>query len=489
MKKEVKVMTLFLFITVCVLLSCMRAGADAAVLRQIDGKPVTAPGQLVEFVGTNGFDGPGIDVHRGIDFFRKNDSIDRWMVMQVEGDYALIVKRNKIGLQRYGGSTYNQSDIKTTVETWSGNLPPIEFNGKPFRDYVAPVRLEGADQNSPSGYNLTDQGHYRTAVDPSGDKIAFIPSLIDVDSKADNNLNAGKDNWQAFDMIFNVYKENIPKISNHSSDLALLEKGTFQALASEYEDMNKTWLRSPLGRPTKVALINNGGKICNFDIEIDPYTDSYICNFIRPAFWVRISPPLQEILEKRSRILARIIREALPSGVVPWKLILAEMGYIEKLPESAAVTPHIKQDCQDFARTFQSRKDEMCPVQEARAHLGNIVEKWKAICPGGEFNEMDQVLTEMGTGAVAALKLSEEANGTTHLQLLKEAGNNEQALVAMSYHGGFHTGGIKWMLEKLNWYKKRDSETGEFGSKGDRFWDGFERFLKENSSKYQNENN
>ncbi|MDR1521842.1 MAG: hypothetical protein LBS28_03170 [Streptococcaceae bacterium] len=74
-----------------------------------------------------------------------------------------------------------------------------------FHEYILPVVLNGANQSAPFEYNLADQSNYRTVVDlQRGSKIAFIPSLIDIDKEAEgkDSLNAGKGNWKFFMSTF-----------------------------------------------------------------------------------------------------------------------------------------------------------------------------------------------------------------------------------------------------------------------------------------------
>ncbi|MDR1013170.1 MAG: hypothetical protein LBL38_02770 [Lactobacillales bacterium] len=256
MKKEMfkKIISLFLFVAAYTVLNC--AQTSAAVLKQTNDEPITAPGQLVFFVGTNGFRGTNTPISH------QNDQTDTWMVMQVAGDYALIVKQNPIAVQTYGnlGAVYTQSNIKNSVETWFDNLPPIQINGVDFHEYVLRVRLDGANQSSPFGYNLADQMNYRTVVDPNGARVAFVPSLIDVNGKANGALDAGKSNWQSF----------------ASTDLATAGS------------VGQTWLRSPLNSPFSTAAIGNDGGISyNNKTNISKLT-------LRPACWVRVkevAPP------------------------------------------------------------------------------------------------------------------------------------------------------------------------------------------------------
>jgi hypothetical protein len=259
MKKEGKVIALLFFITLCALLiSCMRAGA--VVLRQVNGELVTASGQLVEFVGTNGFSGINTPTSH------QNDPTDTWMVMQVEGDHALIAKQNPIAMQTYGdsGAIYNQSNIKNSVDAWYHALPPIEIHGVDFREYVSPVRLEGASQSSPNGYNLVDQMNYKSVVDQSGPRVAFVPSLIDVNRRVNGTLDAGKSSWQSFASV----------------DLA--------TVGSVGRALNQMWLRSPLNSPLSTAAIGNDGNISyNNKTSVSKLT-------LRPACWVRVreaAPP------------------------------------------------------------------------------------------------------------------------------------------------------------------------------------------------------
>jgi hypothetical protein len=275
MKNEVKVMMLFLFITVCVWLSCMRAGA--AVLRQINGEPVTASGQFVEFVGTNRFSGIGTPSSH------QNDPTDTWMVMQVEGDYALVVKQNPIAVQTYGdrGAIYNQSHIKNTVEAWWGNFPEVQINGVPFREYVAPVRCEGADRSNSFGYNLAEQSCYRTVVDPNGVRVAFVPSLIDVCSRVNGALDVGKDNWQRFAAV-----DLATTLSAGGDRLDQIMGLASAFVGSVGRALNQMWLRSPLNSPFSVAAIgNDGGISSNNGTSISNLT-------LRPACWVRVKEPV-----------------------------------------------------------------------------------------------------------------------------------------------------------------------------------------------------
>ncbi|MDR1521841.1 MAG: hypothetical protein LBS28_03165 [Streptococcaceae bacterium] len=95
--------------------------ARRPVLRQKNGLPVTACGQIVEFVGTSGFRGVNTPPEH------QTNLTDEWMVMQVNGYQALIMKKNPIAVQKYkvGGTEarYDQSDIKVSVDAWFSGIP------------------------------------------------------------------------------------------------------------------------------------------------------------------------------------------------------------------------------------------------------------------------------------------------------------------------------------------------------------------------------
>ncbi|MDR1522028.1 MAG: hypothetical protein LBS28_04170 [Streptococcaceae bacterium] len=91
-------------------------------------------------------------------------------------------------------------------------------------------------------------------------------------------------------------------------------------------------------------------------------------------------------------------------------------------------------------------------------------------------------IDELAAQILFQLPLATSPDGTKYFQLLREAKTYEQALVACSYSNDYHEqGGIKWiLLSAIDMYKGIEKTEGKrFGVKGDEFWDGFEKFLRQ----------
>ncbi|MDR0691126.1 MAG: hypothetical protein LBF32_03665 [Streptococcaceae bacterium] len=251
-KKGLKIISLFLVIVASIYLKMIHTHATR--LLQPNGLAVTKPGQLVTFVGTNGFNGVNTPL------FHRDDPTDIWIVMQIKGDHALIIKQNPIAVQKYKAqgfeARYDQSDIKTSVTTLYSNLPlDLKINGVDFHEYIFPVILHGEHQSRPYESNIIDQVNYQSSIDLDFGTIqAFVPSFIDVNQEINYCLDVDKDMWQDFISEF-------PSQGN---------------LHSRF-----TWLRSPL------YFFGNAANIGNNNIYSSSINNNN--NFgVRPAFWIRV---------------------------------------------------------------------------------------------------------------------------------------------------------------------------------------------------------
>ncbi|MDR1012903.1 MAG: hypothetical protein LBL38_01380 [Lactobacillales bacterium] len=229
--------------------------SQRAVLRQTNGGKVTARGQRVTFVGTSGYQGANTPIAH------QNNLTDNWLVVQVKGGRALIIKQNPIAVQRYQATgdeaIYDQSDIKASVAAWQDYLGTnaVEFADLPFTSYMCPVTLYGTKQSSPNMRKSNHQCNYCSVVGPSSGAIQFfVPSLIDVAQKADGTLDVGAETWVSF----------------------ITDFGDSGGLHPHH-----TWLRSPLGATSSAATISYGGRVGYYGV----YTS---CCGVRPACWVKI---------------------------------------------------------------------------------------------------------------------------------------------------------------------------------------------------------
>jgi hypothetical protein len=255
-----KILSLFLTVFLCVCLTQVKQVASALTLKQKNGQPVTAIGQLVDFVGTCGFSGIGTPPEH------KDDQTDTWMVVKINGGQAIIIKQNPIAVQIYnkagkGLAIYANSDIKQTVNSWWRVACSQRIDGIPAQKYALPVILNGENQCNPFRFCIDDQSKYETTVDPNPQNITktFVPSLIDVNSR--------------------------PEGSNFRIDV---EEAAWTSFMSDFSRGNQyphhTWLRSPLYYASGVgaAFVSEAGSVRNALTSLH-----YVA--LRSACWIRIN--------------------------------------------------------------------------------------------------------------------------------------------------------------------------------------------------------
>jgi hypothetical protein len=225
------------------------------IIRQTNGRPVTAIGQLVNFVGTYGYQGIGTPPEH------QRDQTDTWMVVKINGRQAIIIKKNPIPVQMYNKAgrseaRYDQSDLKVSLVSWYPIVASKRIGGFTVSDHVRPVKLNGESQSTPFGRNLSDQSHYPTTVDPGGSDSFFVPSFIDVSPNMCDYVAVGKDVWTSF-------------VSGSSNS------------GNQHPSYTHTWLRSPLRFHHDAAGVDTAGSV--------DYYLVYNHNLaLRPACWVNI---------------------------------------------------------------------------------------------------------------------------------------------------------------------------------------------------------
>ncbi|MDR0614898.1 MAG: hypothetical protein LBF82_02950 [Lactobacillales bacterium] len=253
-----KILSLFLTVFLCVCLTQVKQVTSALSLKQQNGESITAIGQLVEFVGTCGFSGIGTPPEH------QNYQTDIWMVVKINGGQAIIIKQNPIAVQMYnkagkGFAIYANSDIKQSVSSWWSVTCPQRIGGRQAQDYALPVKLNGENQCNPFRFCIADQSKYETTVDSNPQNItkAFVPSLIDVNSRPESSnyyIDVGKDAW-----------------TNVMSG--------FPSSGNQYPCI--TWLRSPINGHDNAASVHSVGDISGNFVSGPNFA-------LRPAFWINI---------------------------------------------------------------------------------------------------------------------------------------------------------------------------------------------------------
>ncbi|MDR1473917.1 MAG: hypothetical protein LBI41_05150 [Lactobacillales bacterium] len=251
-----KILALFLTVFLCVCLTQVKQVASAVTLKQKNGQPIMAIGQLVNFVGTCGYQGIGTPPEH------QQDQTDTWIVMKIKGRQAIIIKQNPIAVQMYNKAgerfaIYANSDIKQTISSWWSVACSQRIDGIPAQNYALPVKLNGENQCNPFKFCIADQSKYETTVDPNPQNItkAFVPSLIDVNSNPKNYyVDAGEVAWTSFVSGFSRSGGQYPNI---------------------------TWLRSPLRIHLNAAVISDDGATYSSAVH-------YKSLALRPACWINI---------------------------------------------------------------------------------------------------------------------------------------------------------------------------------------------------------
>ncbi|MDR0605771.1 MAG: hypothetical protein LBG80_15870 [Bacteroidales bacterium] len=254
-----KILSLFLTVFLCVCLIQVKQVASALTLKQKNGQPVTAIGQLVDFVGTCGFSGIGTPPEH------QQDQTDTWMVVKINGGQAIIIKQNPIAVQMYNKAgerlaIYANSDIKQTVSRWWSVACSQRIDGIPAQNYALPVRLNGENQCNPFRFCIADQRKYETTVDsnPQNTTKAFVLSAIDAKSNPEGSnyyVDAGEVAWTSFVSGFSQSDSQYPNI---------------------------TWLRSPLLDSNRAAHIGGGAG------DVGGNDGSLLNLALRPACWINI---------------------------------------------------------------------------------------------------------------------------------------------------------------------------------------------------------